>query len=332
MKIVVLNKADIKKVFTMDDAIQADKDALAIYSRHEADIPLRTRLEVGDHEGVSLFMPGYVAGANALGAKILSVYPNNILKGLPALPATMILMNETTGEVCAIIDGTYLTKLRTGAVAGAGTDLLSRKDAEIFALIGAGGQAETQVEAILTVRNIREVRVFDRVEARATALVSRMTEDFAGKFPTIFVQVDHPDAAVQGADIITCVTSSKTPVFDGRLVKEGAHINGIGSYTPDMQEIDEYTILNADKVYVDTRDGVLSESGDFISLMQKNKFSARDVTGELGEIILGQAPARASDEEITLFKSVGTGVLDLVTARRIYERAVQEKIGQNIEM
>ncbi len=332
MKIVVLNEADIKKVFTMADAIQADKDALAIYSKHEADIPLRTRIEATDREGICLFMPGYVSGANALGAKILSAFPGNIPKGLPALPATMILMNEETGEVCSIIDGTYLTRLRTGAVSGAATDLLAKKDAAIFALIGAGGQAEAQLEAVLTVRNISEVRIFDRVQDRAAEFTGRMERKFAGKFEAVFVQVNSPDEAVKGADIITCVTSSKTPVFDGRSVKKGAHINGIGSYTPDMQELDEYTLLHADKIYVDTRDGVLNESGDFIFPMQDHKLSETDVNGELGEVILGQVPARESDEEITLFKSVGTGVLDLVTARRIYEKAAREGIGQVIEM
>ena len=331
MQIGVLNEEDIKKVFTMEDAIKADKDALAIYSKKEADIPLRINIDIPNQGGQSLFMPGYAAAANALGVKIVSVYPNNIQKGLPSLPSTMILENEETGEVCSILDGTCLTRIRTGAVSGAATDLLSRKESKIFALIGTGGQAEAQLEAVLTVRNVSEVRIFDSSKDRAAEFARNMAEKFAGKFTAGFISVDSPDEGVRDADIITCVTTSKSPVFNGRLIKKGAHINGVGSYTPDMQEIDEYTILHSDKIYVDTRDGVLNESGDFIIPMSENKFSAKDITGELGELILGEISGRESEEEITLFKSVGSGVLDIVTARRIYEKAIEKGIGQIIE-
>jgi ornithine cyclodeaminase len=331
MQIVVLNEKDIKKVFTMEDAIKADKDALAIYSEKGAEIPLRINIDIPNQAGQSLYMTGYAAAANALGVKIVSVYPNNIQKGLPSVPATMILLNEETGEVCAILDGTCLTRIRTGAVSGAATDLLSRKESKIFALIGTGGQAEAQLEAVLTVRNISEVRIFDSNKDRAAEFARKMAEKFAGRFNTGFFPFDSPDEAVRGADIITCVTTSKRPVFNGRLVKKGAHINGVGSYAPDMQEIDEYALLHADKIYVDTRDGVLNESGDFIIPIKENKFSEKDITGELGELILGKVPGRESEEEITLFKSVGSGVLDIVTARRIYEKAIEKGIDQIIE-
>ena len=243
----------------------------------------------------------------------------------------MILLNEEAGEVCAILDGPCLTRIRAGAVSGAATDLLSRKESKIFALIGTGGQAEAQLGAVLTVRNICEVRIFDSNKDRAAEFARKMAEKFAGRFNTGFFPFDSPDEAVRGADIITCVTTSKRPVFNGRLVKKGAHINGVGSYAPDMQEIDEYALLHADKIYVDTRDGVLNESGDFIIPIKENKFSEKDITGELGELILGKVPGRESEEEITLFKSVGSGVLDIVTARRIYEKAIEKGIDQIIE-
>lgn len=331
MKITVLSQEDIKKVFTMEDAIQADKDALEIYSKGQSTIPLRTNINVPKEEGQSLYMTGYAAAANALGVKIVSVYPHNIEKGLNSVPATMVLVNEETGEVCSIMDGTYLTRIRTGAVSGAATDILSRKDSKIFALFGTGGQAETQLEAVLTVRNIEEVRVFDISRERAEDFARRMQAKFAGKFDTKFIVADSSDEAVDNADIITSVTTTKKPVFNGRLVKKGAHINGVGSYTPEMHEIDEYILLNGDKVYVDTRDGVLNESGDFIIPMKENKFTEKDVTGELGEVILGKAPSRESDDEITFFKTVGSGVLDIVTARRIYEKAIEKGMGQTIE-
>ncbi len=331
MKVVILKEKDIRDVFTMKDAIQAAKDALEIYSKGGSNIPLRTNLDVPSEEGQSLYMTGYAQEADALGVKIVSVYPNNRKKGIPSVPATMVLLNETTGEVCSMMDGTYLTTIRTGAVAGAATDLLANKDAEIFALFGTGGQAQSQLEAVLTVRDIKEVRVFDIDPTQAQEFVGRMTEQFKGKFKAQLIVAQTADEAIANADIITSATTTTKPTFNGQLVKKGAHINGVGSFQPHMQELDEYIITHADKVYVDTRDGVLNESGDLIIPIQKGSCTEDVVTGELGELILGKIPARDSNEEITLFKTVGSAVLDIVTARRIYEKAVEKGVGQIIE-
>ncbi|MDR0639049.1 MAG: ornithine cyclodeaminase family protein [Spirochaetaceae bacterium] len=331
MKIVVLKQEDMKNVFTMKDAIEADKDALKLYSLGKSNVPLRVNLDVPEYEGQSLYMPGYAAEARALGVKIVSVYPKNIEKGLTSVPATMVLVNNETGEVCSLMDGTYLTRVRTGAVSGAATDILARKDSRIFALFGTGGQAETQLEAVLTVRPIKEVRVFDISTERAAHFSKRMTEILGARFGVTIATAKSSEEAVEGADIITSVTTTTTPTFNGRLVKKGAHINGVGAYTPAMQEIDEYLILNADKVYVDTRDGVLNEAGDFIIPIKKGTYSADRLTGELGEAIAGKVSGRVTDEEITLFKTTGSAVLDVVTARRIYESALRKNIGSIVE-
>lgn len=332
MKILVLSEKDIKDTFTMKDAIQADKDALESYSRGQTNIPLRINIDVPKYEGQSLYMPGYVQGVNALGVKIVSIYPKNIEKGKDSVPASMILLDDETGEICSIMDGTYLTRLRTGAVAGLATDILSRKDSKIFVLIGTGGQAEAQIEAVLNVRDIEEIRVYGRNNKKTEEFVKKMIVRFKDLFPAKIVAVDDIDEAIKDCDIITTVTTSKVPVFEGKFVKQGTHINGIGSYTPEMQEIDEYTLMNANKIYMDTKEGVLSESGDFITPMKYGKLLESDITGELGEVIIGKIKARESDEEITLFKSVGTAALDVVIARRIYESAIKNGIGQMIKM
>lgn len=331
MKITMLNQEDMKKVFCMKDAIQADKDALELYSSGKSDIPLRVNLDVPEHQGQSLYMPGYAAAANALGVKIVSVYPGNIEKGLTSVPATMVLINNETGEVCSLMDGTFLTRIRTGAVSGAATDILARKDSKTFALFGTGGQAETQLEAVLTVRPIKLVKVFDISSERAENFAERMMKAFGEKFGVRIVAAKSSDEAIEDADIITCVTTTKVPVFDGRKVKKGCHINGVGSYTPVMHEIDEYTVTHADKVYVDTRDGVLNESGDLIIPIQNGTFRAEQLTGELGEVIAGKAPGRTADDEITVFKTTGSAVMDIVTARRIYENALEKGIGSCTE-
>ena len=184
MKILVLNEEHMRQVFTMKDAVQADKDALQLYSEGKSNIPLRANLNIPEYEGQSLYMYGYAPPAKALGVKIVSVYPKNIEKGLNSVPATMVLVNCETGEVCALMDGTYLTRIRTGAVAGAATDVLARPDSKVFALFGTGGQAETQLEAVLTVRpEIELVKVSDINLQRAQDFAERMTKKLSGRFP-----------------------------------------------------------------------------------------------------------------------------------------------------
>lgn len=254
MKITALNAADMQSIFDMRAAIDADKEALKAYSAKECVIPLRMNLGVPEHEGRSLYMPGYVAPESALGIKIVSVYPRNIERGLTNVPATMVVLDASTGMVCGLLDGTWLTQQRTGAVAGAATEVLAREDATVFALFGTGGQAESQLEAVLTVRpGITDVRVYDLSAERADDFVRRMTECCADRFPATIRRVDSPAAAVTGADIITTVTTANEPVFDGSLVEAGTHVNAVGSYTPQMCEMDPVVLLAADKVYCDTR-------------------------------------------------------------------------------
>jgi ornithine cyclodeaminase len=322
-----LNKKNLKQVFTMKDAIAADKQAFRIYSAGESDITLRINIGVPKYDGQSIFMPGYVEGLDSMGVKIVSIFPRNIEKGTPTISATMILLDVTSGEACCIMDGTYLTQLRTGAAAGLATDLLARTDSRIGAVIGAGGQAATQLEAILAVRELAEVRVFDINLERAKSFVAQMQQELSLN-KTVLRAVETSDEAVIDADIITAVTTSKKPVFNGHLVKPGAHINGFGAYTPQMQELDETIIQRADKIFFDTLEGVLVETGDFIIPLQKGTFSEERITGEIGKLIAGTLKGRETAKEITLFKSVGMAVQDIVTAYHIYQKAVLQKIGQ----
>lgn len=330
--ITLLTRQDMAKVFTMAEAVQAAKDALSLYSRGDTRIPLRANLQVPEHNGSALYMYGYAPGASALGVKIVSVYPDNPKRGLPSVPATMVLMDHSTGAVSSLMDGTYLTRVRTGAVAGAATDLLARRDSRVFALFGAGGQAEGQLEAVLTVRDIELVRVYCRTFEKAEAFAKAMSEKLAGRFNARIAAACSPEEAIEGADVITAATTSHAPVFDGRRLKPGAHVNGMGSFTYDMVEIDSYALTHAGKVYADTLEGVLGEAGDILQPIDRGEFERERITGELGQLINGAAPGRESESEITLFKSVGSAVLDLVTAERIYAKARQLGIGLEVDM
>jgi len=242
----------------------------------------------------------------------------------------MVLINEETGEVCSILDGTYLTQLRTGAAQGAATDILARKDSKVGALFGTGGQAATQLEAMLTARKLERVYVFDINKQRAAEFAGRMQSELAGYGAEIIADSDI-DRVLPLADVITAVTTSKKPVFDGWLVKEGAHVSGVGAYTPEMQELDEYIVKRADKVFVDSKEAVLSEAGDFIIPMKNGDIGPARINGELGEVISGKIPGRQSEKEITLFKTVGIAVQDVVTAHKIYKKALEQGVGKQIQ-
>ena len=331
-EILILKESDISSMITMSDIIEADKEALSIYSSQKSNIPLRSNLDIPEYKGQCLFMNGYAAPAKALGVKIVSVYPENINKNLTSVPATMVLVDAETGMVNSLLDGTYLTRLRTGAISGLATDILSRKDSKIFALFGTGGQAITQLEAVLTVRKIEEVRVFDVFKERAQEFAKKMTEIFGKKFNVKIIAAENSDKAVENADIITTVTTSKKPVFDANKVKKNVHINGVGSYTPEMQEIPGDILVKANKIFVDTRDGAINESGDLIKPIQSGLINKEKINGELGEVINGLMKGRENDDEMTFFKTTGSAVLDLVAAQKIYEMAKARKVGQMVDL
>ena len=320
-EILILKESDMSSMISMSDIIEA-----------KSNIPLRSNLDIPEYKGQCLFMNGYAAPAKALGVKIVSVYPENINKNLTSVPATMVLVDAETGMVNSLLDGTYLTRLRTGAISGLATDILSRKDSKIFALFGTGGQAVTQLEAVLTVRKIEEVRVFDVFKERAKEFAAKMTEKFGKKFNVKIIAAESSDKAVENADIITTVTTSKKPVFDANKVKKNVHINGVGSYTPEMQEIPGDILVKANKIFVDTRDGAINESGDLIKPIQSGLIKKEKINGELGEVINGLMKGRESDDEMTFFKTTGSAVLDLVAAQKIYEMAKAKKIGQMVDL
>lgn len=327
-KILVLSEKDIKNVFKMSDAIDAVSLAAASYSKGDAVIPLRANIGVKEHNGNSLYMYGYVKEIDALGVKLVSVYPDNPKIGLSSCPATMVLENAKTGEIKSLLDGTFLTRLRTGALSGLATKYLSRENSSIFALIGTGGQAESQLEAVLCVRNIKEVRVYSKNYSHVENFVDKVKS----KFDVSFVPCKSSLEAITNADIVTCVTVSNDPVIDGRKLKKGVHINAVGSYTPNMSEIDEYTVLNANKIIVDTMEGTISETGDFIKLINKGLFDKNRITGELGNLVLNKCKGREDDNELTLFETTGSSVFDLVTAEKIYELAISKNIGNIINI
>jgi ornithine cyclodeaminase len=344
MKLRVLSKQDVQQAVPMREAIEIVKGAFAQLSAGKAAVPLRTQLPVERHEGVTLFMPAYLSESDDLGVKIVSVFPRNLQMGWPTIFALVVVVEAATGRPLAVMDGTYLTALRTGAASGAATDLLARKDAEVAAIFGAGAQGRTQLLAVCQVRDIEKAWVYDINPQAAERYVQEMRGK--GGIPADLKVASSPAEAVREADVLCTATTSKTPVFaDGdpsgrasepalsgakrRSLKPGVHINAVGSFTPEMQEIPEQIVGRA-RIVVDSREACLAEAGDLIIPIRKGLITEGDIYAELGEIAVGIKPGRESAEEITLFKSVGNAVQDVSVARAVLTQA--EKLGLGIEV
>lgn len=323
---LLLSKEDIKKVFSMKDAVEADKLAFQLVVEGKCDSPLRTNIQAPKYDGCFLFMPAYVEEMDTASLKVVNIFPHNIDQGLPSAPAQVFLINGKTGVVEAILDGTYVTQIRTGAATGAAFDLLAKKDCRIGALIGTGGQAAAQLEAMVTVRKLEEVRVFDMNAERTKAFADQMNEELKD-FGTKIIAVSSSDEAVEGADLLVTVTPSSKPVFDASKVKEGATISCVGAYQHHMQEMDPAILPRASKIYFDSEEAVLSESGDILIPLEEGLITKDDFTGDLGQVIKGEIPGRENEEEIIVFETVGVATQDLIAAKAIYEKAKEAGIG-----
>lgn len=321
---ILLNKDEIRKVFSMKNAIEADKECYKAFSEGKFDVPQRA--VISGKDGNFLFMPAYSEEMKAAGLKIVNIMPGNPAKGLPASIGQVLLIDGETGVVKAMMDGTYVTALRTAAASGAAFDLFGAKDACIGAMIGTGSQAMAQLEAMLTVRHLREVRVAARNLEKTVDFCERAGKEFA-RFGTEIIAMDDTNAAVDGADLVTLVTVSPTPVCDAEFFKPGAVISAVGAYTYDMQELDPKVFDRCGKIYFDSVEAVLSESGDILRPLDEGTLSKDQFTGDIGDYLLGKIPGRQTDEEIIVFENVGIGALDLYTAQKIYDKASKAGMG-----
>jgi ornithine cyclodeaminase len=330
MKLRVISREEVKSAVSMAQAIETVKSAFAQLSKGHARVPIRTQLGIPLHDGVTLFMPAYLEDSDELGMKMVSVFSGNVEQGLPIINALVTLVDPETGLPTAIIDGTYLTALRTGAGSGAATDLLARSDARTVGILGTGVQGRTQLQAVCTVRPIERVLVYDTRRGAA----ERFCEEMADAGPPLPGRIDvasSAKAAVSESDVVCTATTSSTPVFHDADVKPGTHINAIGSFTPQMQELPAETVARA-LLVVDSREAVWAEAGDLIIAKKRGLITESSVHAELGEVVAGTRPGRSSEDQVTLFKSVGNAVQDVSVGARILEEAKGKGLGTLVEL
>lgn len=328
----ILTAEDVRRAVPIAAAVDAVAGAFAQLSTGHATVPLRLPIAQDQYDSHTFFMPAHLAGADgnpaALGLKVVSVFPHNPASyGLPTINALVALFDPSSGLPLAVMDGRYLTALRTGAASGAATRALARPDARVLAMFGAGAQAPFQVLAVCAVRSIKRVVIVNRSRARAETLIAELATHGIQAELTI---AGSAAEALAEADVVCCATSSPAPLFDDHYIRPGTHINGVGSFTPAMAEVPVATIARA-RVVVDQRSAAWSESGDLLAAHAAGVLEQQRIT-ELGEILSGQAPGRANNAEVTFFKSVGNAVQDLAVGQLALDGARRLGLGTEVRL
>ncbi len=326
---LLLTATDVRASLPMPSAIEAMRDAFRCLAEGRAEIPLRTAVRIPERDAVTLVMPARCDLPLGLGGKLVSVFPGNPSRGLPLIHAAVVLLDPETGVPQALVEGTALTAIRTGAASGLATDLLARRDAAVLAVIGSGAQARTQVEAVCCVRNIEHVFVYSRTAAHA----ERLAREVQGKppVPHDVRAVSSVAEAVREADVVCTATTSPDPVVSVEHVPPGTHVNAVGSFTPAIRELDPALIGRAELVVVDRRRAAMEEAGEVIAAVREG-LVAEERLVELGSLVVGRATGRRSNEDVTVFKSVGLAIQDLAAAGRAVVAAEQAGLGIHVDL
>ena len=323
----LLSAAEIERLVPMTEAIAAVRDAFAQLATDNAQAPVRSVLRIPRNNNTILVMPAYVSKPEIVTVKTVSVVPTNPHRGLPRVVATVLAVNPADGTATGLLEGTAVTALRTGAASGLATDLLARKKVSRGLVIGAGPQGRTQVLGIDAVRQFETIRILSKERRSA----DRLVRSLRGKTRA---RLDVADSArdVRDADVVCAATNSLEPVFAGRDVPAGCHVNGVGSFRAEMQEVDVEFLTRCDKIVVDQREGAWAEAGELIIAKNEGAISEGDVFAEIGEIAAGLKPGRQGKDEITFFKSVGNAVQDAAVAALALKAAKRESVGREIRL
>jgi ornithine cyclodeaminase/alanine dehydrogenase-like protein (mu-crystallin family) len=323
VKILILDSSQIRELLPMADCIELMADALAALARDEVYQPLRTIIRPTNARGLLGLMPAYRQGEQgAFGLKAICVFPENPAIGKDAHQGAVTLFSRETGELQALMNASEITAIRTAAVTAVATRLLAREDAGELAIIGAGVQARTHLVGLSCVRRIRRARVAARNPEHSQQLAREMRPRFS--FPIEAVQTN--EEAVRGADLVVTATSSLEPVINKDWIAQGAHINAIGTHSPNSREIDSATMAVA-RIFVDRRESALNESGDYLLAAKEGVLTPESIVGEIGELLLGVKTGRTSPSEITLFKSLGLAIEDVACADYLYRKALAQNAG-----
>lgn len=327
--ITIISEDQIRSLISMEEAISAVEAAYCDFAAGMIHVPDRITLPVRGDEHSCIFIPANHLVRPYYGLKQASSFPGNKIRGLSTVLSDIHLYSAETGEPLAIIAANRLTALKTGAASAVATRFLAKQGVATLSLIGCGVQARTQLAGIAAVRPLKEIRLFDMQTAQATQMMREIESAGTTAAVTVFSDVDR---CVDGADIVCTTTTSNVPVFNGRLLQNGCHINAVGSFTPAMQEIDSETVVRAGKIVVDVTKVAWEIAGDLLVPLSQGLIDKEKIYAELGEIVNGSRPGRESDTEITIYESLGFAALDLAVAIAVYEKSMELGLGTKLSL
>lgn len=323
---LILSAKDQKGLVDMKEVLELVSVALNEYSSGKTVTPIRVGIPFGQ-DSLGLVMPSVAEDLATMGLKYVTVVPTNREIEKKIIHGVVFLSDVKTGEPLALLEGSYLTQIRTGALSGVATSRLARKDAKILGIIGTGEQSKGLCEAMLAVRPIESIHIYNRSMEKAKDFAVYVKE----KFGKEVVICNEANEVVRHADILVTATSATSPVFSEKL-NPGMHVNAVGSFRPDMQELPSSALSSANKVVVEAVEAALEETGDLQFPIREGVFTEDRIHCELGKIVSGELDGRENDEEITIFKSVGLAIVDIVVAKYLYDKAIKNKAGVTVSL
>ena len=327
MKVLIVNQNEVRRLLPMRECMDVMTATLSALARGEAIQPLRTVMRLPEKVGALGVMPSFLANIESMGLKVISVFPGNHGTKYDSHQGAVLLFEAKHGQLLSLMDASAITAIRTAAVSGVATRLLSRYNATTLAILGSGVQARTHLAAMIEARGITRVRVWGRDASRARQFADRETERHGITVTTVSTVKE----AVADADIICTTTAAPEPILIGEWIAKGTHVNAVGSSVPFTRELDTAAVKNA-RLFVDRRESTVNEAGDFLFPKKEGAIDDSHIVGEIGEILVGTVEGRRTADEITLFKSLGLGVEDLAAASHVYGKAIESGAGVSVEL
>jgi ornithine cyclodeaminase/alanine dehydrogenase len=322
---LVISEQQVRGLVDIDELIEALEKAHLQYSTGRAVMPVRLVVPLPAIQGRITSMPGFLTDDKALGMKVVTYFQQNPTRDLPAILATIMLFSAATGKIIAIMDGSYVTAIRTACASAMATKILANLESKVVGILGAGVQARAHIEALTRVRNIGVFKIYSPSGVSA----AKLKEEMSGRINSAIEVVSSAEQAVRDADLVVTVTTAKEPIIKADWLKPGTHVNAVGSHRPDLRELDGATLARA-KVIVDSREAIMAECGDILLAIDERSIAPSAVHAEIAEVLAGTKPGRTDESEITLYKSVGIAIQDVAAAHLIYNKALKQRVGTTV--
>ena len=324
---LLLSEKQVQDLIDIDELIATLEQAHIQCSTGRAVMPVRLVVPLPQIHGRITSMPGFLNDDNALGMKVITYFQDNPKRGLPAILATIMLFSVETGKMIAVMDGSYITAIRTACASAMATRALANRETPVLGILGAGVQARAHIQALSRVRKLQQIKIYSPSGISATKIRKDMESDVGFGVKVAASAED----AVKHSDIVVTVTTAKEPILKSEWLNAGVHINAVGSHRPDLREVDGATLARA-KVVVDSREAIMTECGDILLALKEKSIPEDVIHAEIGEVLAGMKSGRESAGEITLYKSVGIAIQDVAIANLVYHRALDRKVGTQVEI